>query len=203
MRDGIDGLRNEDIAEAAGVSPRTFSNYFANKYEALSFRHAMRMEYAAAALLLRPAGEPLWQAVRAALSAPWVDSGQGLDAPSPALLAELRLLFGSRSLQGEILKHATDPQNAFARAIAERLRLPAGDAFYARLLAAAATIVTQVAIDTFLQADPPMPQLPLVLDALDLLATGFPVPRAAVGEGPAGGPEDETPQRAVAGRSDH
>ena len=179
MRGDIEAVRNEDIAAAAGVSARTFSNYFANKYEALTFRHAMRMRYAAEALRRRPAGEPLWDAIRAALCAPWVDAEQGVAPPSAAAVAELRLLFGNRAVQGEILKHATDRDSEFAAAIAERLGLPPEQEHYARLLAAAATIVTQIAIDAFLQADPPVAQLPLIVDALNLLSEGFPPPATA------------------------
>ena len=176
MRHGIDAVRNEDIAEAAGVSPRTFSNYFANKYEALTFRHAGRMRYAAEALRGRPSGESLWVAIRAAVSAPWIDAEVGPDAPSPSTVAELRLLFGSRALQGEILKAATEPQNSFAQAIADRLGLTDGPDIYARQVAAAVTVVTQIAIEAFLQADPPVPQLPLISEALDRLSSGFPEP---------------------------
>ena len=180
MRHGLDAVRTDDISELAGVSPRTFSNYFASKYEALTFRHTERMRYAAEALRARPAAEPLWAAIRSAVSAPWVKAGQGTRAPPPATVAELRLLFGNRALQGEILKDALDARNAFAVAIAERLGLDAGRDLYPRLVASAVTVVTQVAIDAFLQSDPPVPQLPLVLQALRQLEAGFPQPAAAI-----------------------
>ncbi len=179
MRDGLDAVRNEDIAALAGVSPRTFSNYFANKYEALTFRHMERMRYAADALRARPAGEPLWEAIRAAVAAPWAQSSQGVQAPPPAAVAELRLLFGARMLQGEILKEALDPRSSFARAIADRLEVDVERDLYPRLLAACVTMVTQVAIDVFLQSDPPVAQLPLVLEALRQLSAGFPEPAAS------------------------
>ena len=178
MRQGIEAVRIEDIAELAGVSPRTFSNYFVNKYEALTFRHTERMRYAAEALRDRPREEPLWDAVRAAVAAPWVEAHEGLTAPAAATVAELRLLFANRMLQGEILKGALDERNAFAVALADRLGLGEGE-LYPRLLAAATTVVTQVAIDAFLQSDPPVAQLPLILKALDQLEAGFPEPKAA------------------------
>ena len=56
---GLDNVLVEDIAEAAGVSARTFNNYFASKHEAicaLGFDRAMRV---GAALRERPPGEPL------------------------------------------------------------------------------------------------------------------------------------------------
>lgn len=39
---GLDNVRVEDIAEAVGVSPRTFNNYFSSKAEAIAFRHLQR-----------------------------------------------------------------------------------------------------------------------------------------------------------------
>ena len=64
---GLEHVLVEDIAEAAGVSARTFNNYFASKYEAicaLGFDRAMRI---GAALRERPAGEDLWPAIMAAV----------------------------------------------------------------------------------------------------------------------------------------
>lgn len=179
MRHGLEAVRNEDIAELAGVSPRTFSNYFANKYEALTFRHAERMRYAAEALRGRPPEEPLWDAIRAAVAAPWMQVEDGLPPPDHAAVAELKLLFGSRALQGEILKDALDERGPFALAISDRLGLEPGRDLYPRLLAAAVAVVTQVAIDAFLQSDPPVAQLPLILDALGQLSAGFPEAEAA------------------------
>ena len=60
---GLDNVLVEDIADAAGVSTRTFNNYFASKYEAicaLAFDRAMRIGDGAA----RAAGrEPMWEAI--------------------------------------------------------------------------------------------------------------------------------------------
>ena len=197
MAQGLDAVRNEDIAEAAGVSSRTFSNYFANKYEALTFRHVERMRYAAEELRARLPEEPLWRAIEAAISAPWLKTEQGALTPSPATVAELKLLFGNRALQGEILKGVTDHQNAFALAIAERLGSTGSDDFYPRLLAAATTVVTHVAIDAFLQSDPPVPQLPLIVEALNLLSRGFPEPVmvAAAAQRDQAGPAPKTTKR--------
>lgn len=180
-RDGLDAIRNEDIAKLAGVSPRTFSNYFANKYEALSFRHVERMRYAAEALRNRPASEPLWEAIRAAVLAPWTEPARDGERKTPGTIAELRMLFSSRSVQAEIMTDAVSADNAFAHAVAERLGLNPAQDIYPRLIAAAATSVTQVAIDAFLQSNPPVDPLPLIANALAQLAEGLPEPGKAAG----------------------
>src|SRR5213082_1142822 len=67
---GLDNVLVEDIAAAAGVSPRTFNNYFSSKQEAICSRMLDRTEQAAAALRKRPADEPLWDALTAAVTEP-------------------------------------------------------------------------------------------------------------------------------------
>ena len=53
---GLENVRVEDIAAEAGVSPRTFNNYFSSKYEAILSRHVDRVRVAA------EAGEELFAA---------------------------------------------------------------------------------------------------------------------------------------------
>jgi AcrR family transcriptional regulator len=65
---GYDKVRVEDIAEAAGVSVRTFSNYFASKDQALLSIGEDRSQRVVAALSARPPGEDLWEALAAAIA---------------------------------------------------------------------------------------------------------------------------------------
>src|SRR5215475_9003160 len=60
---GWEQVRVEDIAAEAGVSTRTFSNYFASKDAAFLATAYDRGERMRAALAARPAEEPLWPAV--------------------------------------------------------------------------------------------------------------------------------------------
>lgn len=64
---GLDNVRVEDIAEAVGVSPRTFNNYFSSKAEAIAFRHLRRSLRVAAEVRSAPEGEPLWEVVSQAV----------------------------------------------------------------------------------------------------------------------------------------
>src|SRR3954469_8561476 len=63
---GLDRLTVEAIADAADVSRRTFSNYFANKEEALLWSDRARMARFLELVASRPAGESPWAAMSAA-----------------------------------------------------------------------------------------------------------------------------------------
>src|ERR1700722_5646565 len=69
IRHGLDNVLVEDIAEAAGVSTRTFNNYFASKYEAICALQQDRATRIGDALRARPPGEPLWDSVTEAILA--------------------------------------------------------------------------------------------------------------------------------------
>ena len=88
MEHGLDGVTVEDIADEVGVSRRTFSNYFANKEDAVL--HADRERIGALVALVegRPAEEPPWRALRAATS----ELYRARQTPDPEWVAQLRLL---------------------------------------------------------------------------------------------------------------
>lgn len=105
---GLDNVRVEDIAAAAGVSTRTFSNYFGSKGEAIAARQYDRSRAIAAALRERPAGEPLWEAVTHAVLTGFAlgEQGQGR-APDQAWIEGVRLMVAEPALQGEMHKAVT------------------------------------------------------------------------------------------------
>ena len=175
-RHGLDKLRVEDIAREAGVSTRTFSNYFSNKYEALTARHIDTMHHVAKALQKRPIEEPLWEAISAAILDHWVESERSERSATRATLTELRLLFGDRNIQGEILKCAIADDSELGLAIAERTGTDLRHDLYPRLLAGAVTAAVQIAIDVFLKARTPTSVFSLLSDALQQLQLGFPEP---------------------------
>jgi AcrR family transcriptional regulator len=175
---GLDQLRVEDIAAEANVSMRTFNNYFASKQEALTARYVDRMRHAATALESRPSQEPLWNAIIEAILAQWRGSARGDLAPDRATAAELRVIYGAPTIQGEILRTALAPDHPFIRAVAARTRTDCAHDLYPRLVTAAVTSATQVAINAFLAADPPHPLVPLLREALEQIAAGLPDPTA-------------------------
>jgi AcrR family transcriptional regulator len=174
MRLAIDrGLENvlvEDIAEAAGVSTRTFNNYFSSKYEAicaLAFDRAMQI---GTALLERPADEPLWDAIVAAVMAEYGGADRAL---GKEWMAGIRMVTGTPALHGEYLKVQAMTQHSLAGAIAVRASLGPGASMFPRILAAAVTAAVQAALDSWLHADPPTALAPVIRRSLRQLADGM------------------------------
>jgi AcrR family transcriptional regulator len=180
---GLDNVLVEDIAEAAGVSARTFNNYFASKYEAicaLAFDRAIRI---GAALRDRPAEEPLWDAIVAAVMSEYGPADRALDWD---WMAGVRLVTGTPALRGEYLKVQAMTQYSLAEAIALRLGFRPGTSMFPRILAASVTAAVQAAMEHWLHADPPIALGPVVRRSLRQLADGMldvlpprPAPQAA------------------------
>jgi AcrR family transcriptional regulator len=168
---GLDNVLVEDIAAAAGVSPRTFNNYFASKYEAICALALDRSFRIGAALRGRPAGESLWDAVVGAVLAVYEPAST---APSPEVIAGIRLVTSSPELRGEYLKALSIMQYELAAAIAERLGAgPDPRVFFARALAAAVTATVQAATERWLFSEPPVALAPLISAALAEAAEGL------------------------------
>jgi AcrR family transcriptional regulator len=94
---GIAHVRVEDIAAEAGISPRTFNNYFPSKEAAIVSVAALRADTLCAALSARPPHESLHDALTAAVldlfadepDRDWIARSQ-LIRDEPSLLAEER-----------------------------------------------------------------------------------------------------------------
>jgi AcrR family transcriptional regulator len=167
---GLDNVLVEDIAEAAGVSARTFNNYFASKYEAicaLAFDRAMRI---GAALRERPADEPLWDAIVAAVMSEYGAADQPLDED---WMAGIRLVTSTPALRGEYLKVQAMTQYSLAEAIGLRLGFRSGTTMFPRILAASVTAAVQAAMEQWLHAERPVALAPVVRRSLRELADGM------------------------------
>lgn len=113
---GVENVRVEDIAAGAGVSPRTYNNYFANKYEAICAVSVDRAALIGEALQERPADESLGRALVAAMLAYYQPGGE-LDRD---WVAAVNLLMSAPQLRGEALKAAARTEELLAAAIARR-----------------------------------------------------------------------------------
>jgi AcrR family transcriptional regulator len=184
---GLDNVTIEEITAEAGVSVRTFGNYFGSKYEAICALGTDRARRIGAELLARPAGEPLWDALVAAMLAHYEGAGR---APAGQWLAGLRLVLTSPPIRGEYLKVASEMQQALAEAIAARTGTSLQEDMYPQVLAGAVTAAAQVAVRRWAAADPPVPLAPLLRRALDQLSVAcsrlkVPAPRRPVVPGKA------------------
>lgn len=119
MERGVANVRVEDIAAEAGMSTRTFNNYFPNKEAAIVGVAALRADHFCAALRARPAKEELHDALTAAVldlfaeepDREWIARSQ-LIRDEPALLAEERKsdLHIERTIAAEIAnRYGLDP----------------------------------------------------------------------------------------------
>jgi AcrR family transcriptional regulator len=173
---GLDNVRVEDIAAEAGVSTRTFSNYFGSKGEAIAARQYDRSRAIAAALRERPAGEPLWEAITHAVLTGFA-LGEADHAPDRAWVEGVRLMVAEPALQGEMHKAVTAGEAEFALAVAERTGTDAGTDVYPQLVAAVVGAAHHVVIQQWLGAEPPPSMETLLRDVFGRLSAGLPEPR--------------------------
>lgn len=171
---GLDNVRPEDIAAAAGVSTRTFNNYFASKYEAICALAMERGQLIGAALRSRPAGEPLMDAITAAVLAPYAHGARPYDRD---WVQGVRLVIKSASLEGEYLRTQHATQKALAEAIANRIGSDLATDMFPAVMAGAVIAAVHVAHERWLTSDPPVELVPLITLALSQLR--YPCDRSA------------------------
>src|SRR5215210_7200887 len=92
LEHGPENVRVDDIAEAAGVSPRTYNNYFSSREQAIVVALAAeRGHEVAAALRKRPVDEPLEHAAlitsAPALQAEFLDTIAAIERPHADAIA--------------------------------------------------------------------------------------------------------------------
>lgn len=138
---GLDGVTVEAIADAAGVSRRTFSNYFGGKEEALLYGAERRMRALLEAFEARPLCEPSWAALRAALD----EQGDDLQC-----VIQTRLACEHPSVMARLLAYYAGFERDFADLITAREGLPSGSV-RPRVLAGA--FLTALRIATMAEID--------------------------------------------------
>ncbi|MFD5806163.1 TetR/AcrR family transcriptional regulator [Streptomyces sp. NPDC127020] len=140
---GPDHVRVEDIAEAAGVSPRTYNNYFASREQAIvSAVTADREARIAAAVAARPAGVRLADAVTEAVVEHYTNTGE---REHEALL----LITTQTALRDAFLDATAGIETPLAAVIGERL--DGAEAHTARVLAASVAAAVRIALEGWLR----------------------------------------------------
>ena len=137
---GYAHTRIEDIAAAAGVSARTFGNYFSGKDEALLSVGVDRGGRMVAALRALPADLGLWEALASAMSEQFAGAGEVPRAYAARIAFPPELTAAQRMLHASI-------EAALAEAIADRTGTDVTKDLYPRLVAAVTVSATQTAFD--------------------------------------------------------
>ncbi|WP_141579218.1 TetR/AcrR family transcriptional regulator [Actinomadura sp. WMMA1423] len=144
---GFDGVTVEAIADAAGVSRRTFSNYFAGKEDALLYGDEQRMRDILETFASRPPDESSWTALRASMNVLHAEAGE-LD---PRWAAQTRLARKHPSVLGRQLAHYAEFERSLADLIAARDGLPP---LRARVMAGAFMTALRIASQTWIEEQP-------------------------------------------------
>jgi AcrR family transcriptional regulator len=177
---GVTNVRVPQIAAAAGVSPRTFNNYFPSKEAAIVWPASRRAGRLAASLENRPAAESLADAIVATVAG---QDGTGeVDGLPAGWLDHFRALVAAEpTLAGECLEAAAAAETALAGAIARRAGVPAGQ-LEPMLLAAVAVAAERAAVLHWARTPDPRPSLvDAVRGAVGMAVRGMTGPGSAFG----------------------
>jgi AcrR family transcriptional regulator len=139
---GVDHVTIEAIADAASVSRRTFSNYFAGKEQALLYGDEARVRRLLDLVHARPFTEPPWTALTRAAEQLAVER---LD-DEPGWLAQLRLLRRHPALLAQQVATYAAAERELAGEITTRIPADETASLRARLLAA--TFLTTLRVAT-------------------------------------------------------
>lgn len=174
---GFDAVTREAIANLAGVSLRTFNNYFAGKYEALAYRITQRMELGIAAFRARPADEPLWTSLTEGLVGAIERDMDDLTAPEHAPdrreLAEIRKLLLTPEVRSAVPQEL---HREWVLAIAEKTHTDPERDMYPRLVAAVVRAVGDAVMEEYARSEPPVAYPVLLRAGLEAVAAGLPEP---------------------------
>jgi AcrR family transcriptional regulator len=170
---GMDNVTREAIAERAGVSLRTFNNYFAGKYEAIAYRQIERMRSSLSSFRDWPADDPLWTAITESVLEPLLAEAGENYAPTRAQLDQLVELSMAVEVRNAL---ANNLMTEWIEAIAERTGTDPVRDMYPRLVAASIRSVAEAAMDTYIASDPPVPIVGLIRRGFADIAAGLPEP---------------------------
>jgi AcrR family transcriptional regulator len=171
LEHGIDAVTPEAVADAVGVSPRTFRNYFTCREEAVFDGLVLRAGSMVDALRARPAGEPVWDSLLAVLPAHFSEIvGNRQDvAVLRQVVLENPVMFAQNLAAFERI------DRLMAETIAERTGRDVDADLEPALLASCAGVALRTAVDAWTTRgdDVSLPQL--VVEALGKLRDGLPI----------------------------
>ncbi|WP_064744284.1 TetR family transcriptional regulator [Actinomadura oligospora] len=190
LEHGVEGVTVDAIAASAGVSARTFHNYFPGKEEAIVAPLTDRARALLAGLAGRPADEPVWDSVRAVL--------HEVVAP-PELFEEtvalMRIVKADPSLVASQLCGLGQMQAEAAAVIAARTGTDPACDLYPHLVAGVMGMTMRVVVNLWVDGGGTADLPELIDSALAQFRAGLPAPNPSAPHRPT--PDQPRPDRAV------
>ncbi|MGW0330273.1 TetR/AcrR family transcriptional regulator [Streptomyces sp. NPDC003011] len=185
VRHGLRATRAEDIAQAAGVAPRTFYRYFATKEEAVTPLYAAGAHLWAEAVRNAPPGLPVPQVLEHAVRRTLVPGADGSVASWEWVRTLIRLTETSPALRKVWAEVCHAGERTLAELLTERRRLTPDDDGVGersqvavspdlRFAAAVASAAVRTAVEAWVASDAPAdgPEGPAELALRNLEAVG-------------------------------
>ncbi|MEU1351827.1 TetR family transcriptional regulator [Streptomyces sp. NPDC005775] len=165
---GFDQLTVEAVADAAGISRRTFSNYFAGKEDALLHGEEQQIRELVRAVRERPADEGAWPALRAAVA----QFAERVAPPEREWAVRTRLAMNHPSLLARQLANHAALERDLADAVAARPgRAP--DPVRPLVLAAAFLASLRIAMCVWIEEDLARDPVDVIDEVLDEMGRSF------------------------------
>ncbi|SDE61385.1 DNA-binding transcriptional regulator, AcrR family [Auraticoccus monumenti] len=174
---GLDGTTTDDIAAAAGVSPRTFFNYFPTKESALVGVDSELAEAILSAIRERPAEEPPLTVMREV----FLSFAEVAAADRDLWALRITVARANPPLMSHVFGNSTKWDRQVAEAIAERTGRDHHTDPYPALVASVANAARRSAVHRWAISDSEAPLQEAIAAAFDLLAAGLPEPDRAGG----------------------
>jgi AcrR family transcriptional regulator len=167
---GLSAVTVEEIAEQAGVSPRTFFNYYSSKQEAVLGHDPLGLEHLAEAVSERPTEEAPLESLRAVLTA-----RLGAVEMSPHEFLRRAVLARSEpQLKAVWLRVWAGQRPALTSVLAHRMGVDPERAAYPALVAAACVSLLQEALERWCADLGAGTLVATVNELFDSLAAGLP-----------------------------
>jgi AcrR family transcriptional regulator len=170
---GVEHVTVDDIAARAGMSPRTFFNYFSSKDDALVAPDARVLELMARQVIARPRDESPLEALRVVLLAQLSSDAAELDL----LRLRMAVVEPNAALLPRLVGSFAAAERLFAGAVAARTGTDVDRDTYPTLLAAVAAAAMRTALHLWRTSNFTASLTDLLDEAFTSVAAGLPIPR--------------------------
>ncbi|RSM60774.1 TetR family transcriptional regulator [Amycolatopsis sp. WAC 01376] len=172
---GLDQVTVEDISAAAGVSPRTFFNYFASKEDAVVIAHADTAERSQRTIERFLATPKEVSAPRAFVDA-LKEEFAHIDENREEWLGRMKAIHENATLHSRAVAMNHDTAEQTIEAIARRVGMDSKADLYPTLLLSALGGAINAALILWYQQDGRVSALDLLDEAVETLLAGLPEP---------------------------